>query len=180
MLYKTRPCKYCKGEFQPRGSSHRYCSLECNFWYRVDKRGRDECWEWQAGVNAFGYGRIADKTNKKRYRLTHRLSYELHKGKIPDGMLVCHTCDNPACVNPRHLWLGTNADNIADRTRKGRTKHPVQKGEKHSQSKLTKNQVLEIRLDWKKGTKARAIAKKYKISEGYVYDIVKLKSWQHI
>ena len=70
-----------------------------------------DCWEWTAGVNNLGYGMIRDG---KRMRSAHRVSYEEHVGKIPPGMCVCHTCDNPKCINPKHLWLGTRKQNTQD------------------------------------------------------------------
>jgi len=78
------------------------------------------CWEWTAGKNAGGYGRI---TFKGKVTLAHRLSYQTFCGPIPDGVYVCHHCDNPSCINPDHLWLGTNSDNILDCSKKGR--HPL-------------------------------------------------------
>jgi len=77
-----------------------------------------DCWEWQASVNNVGYGMIRDD---KKMRTTHRVSYEEHYNvKIPSGMCVCHTCDNPRCVNPAHLWLGTRQQNTDDMMAKGR------------------------------------------------------------
>ena len=77
------------------------------------------CWEWQASKNNLGYGLIRDE---KRMRTAHRVSYEEHIGKIPIGMCVCHTCDNPSCINPKHLWLGTRKQNTQDMLNKGRGK----------------------------------------------------------
>ena len=77
-----------------------------------------DCWEWQGGTNNIGYGMIRDD---KRMRTTHRVSYEEHNNiKIPPGMCVCHQCDNPKCVNPAHLWLGTMKENMDDMVAKGR------------------------------------------------------------
>lgn len=79
-----------------------------------------DCWEWQGGTNNIGYGLIRDD---KRMRTTHRVSYEEHNQvAIPKYMCVCHTCDNPLCVNPQHLWLGTRKDNIQDMIKKGRAR----------------------------------------------------------
>lgn len=76
-----------------------------------------DCWEWTAGVNNLGYGMIRDE---KRMRSAHRVSYEEHIGKIPHGMCVCHACDNPKCINPKHLWLGTRKQNTQDMIDKNR------------------------------------------------------------
>jgi hypothetical protein len=87
-----------------------------------------DCWEWTAACNNIGYGLF--RYNNQLMRSAHRVSYEIHKGPIPQGMVVCHTCDNPKCVNPNHLWTGTRQDNSKDMTNKGRCgRHML--GKKH-------------------------------------------------
>ena len=140
-----------------------------------------ECWEWTASINNWGYGhfRRNNKTDK-----AHRVSYELFKGPIPKGLCVCHTCDNPKCVNPDHLWLGTFGDNNRDRSSKGRSNaghhknHP--KGENHISSKLTEQDVKEIRMWGSLGHSTRKLAKVYNIHHSGIGNILTRKTWKHI
>ena len=90
---------------------------ESRFWARVDKRGPNECWEWTGGRKGHGYGQVF--FNSKNMR-THRLSWVLKNGPIPPDLYVCHRCDNPPCVNPEHLYLGTQKQNIREAQEKGR------------------------------------------------------------
>ena len=107
------------------------------FWDRVEKTST--CWIWKGIILTTGYGQIGFRDN--HHQSAHRFSYELHHGKIAKGMCVCHSCDNKKCVNPKHLWLGTSAQNTADREKKGRGV----RGEKSHSHKLTEKQVKKIR-----------------------------------
>ena len=134
------------------------------------KISQSSCWEWTAARFQAGYGALR---HNGRTVYAHRLSYELHKGPIPAGLNVCHECDNRACVNPKHLFLGTDADNVADKVAKGRQ----QRGETSPMSKLTTEDVLAIRAatspQWE-------IAKAFGISQQQVSSIKTRRRWRHV
>lgn len=164
----------------PRRAPFRQPPAEERFWLQVDKRGPDECWEWQ-GAKSKGYGRLW--RNGKLIQAT-RLSYEMHKGPIADGLFVCHACDNKACVNPAHLWLGTNSDNILDAVAKGlhhSPPPPKAHGEQHSQARLTAKQVIEIRQRYAGGgVTQQSLANEYGVCREHIRDIIAHKKWRHL
>jgi len=118
-------------------------SLETRFWKKVQKLGKEDCWPWLGAQNGRGYGHIWGGNHIKLCK-SHRVSYELYNGQIPEEIDVCHTCDNPLCVNPNHLFLGTTKDNMQDMVKKGRGKYN-QKGELNNKAKLTIGDVAFIR-----------------------------------
>lgn len=145
-------------------------------WRRVDTSpGPDSCWPWQGGTSGkSGHGRIATEGHKAL--LTHRLAYELEVGHIPTGMCVLHTCDNPLCCNPKHLWIGTQLDNIADRHAKGRDA----KGTRIGLAKLDEDSVRGIRQKFAMGRTMRSLASEYGIHHSSVNTIVQRRAWKHV
>ncbi len=141
------------------------------FWSKVEVHGSDECWEWTAYKDPYGQIWAWGKQRK-----THRISWGLHYGAIPDGMCICHHCDNPGCVNPAHLFLGTKADNNADMCAKGRQVV----GEKQHLAKLTQEQVLEIRRLYAQGMSQGELGKCYGVHQVNVGFIVRRETWKHI
>jgi len=138
----------------------------------------DGCWHWTGAKTGRGYGsmRVGHKSTG-----AHRISYELFKGPIGD-LHVCHTCDNPLCVNPDHLWLGTNADNVADREAKGRMKSPVigKKGSTNPFSKLTEAEIPKIRKLRNDGMTAKVIAAEFGVSESAIDNVIYGNAWTHV
>ena len=139
---------------------------EHRFWSKVEKRGPihpifGRCWTWLGALCSFGYGHFSSEGMQGP---VHRYSYKLHKGNIPDGLYVCHHCDNPSCVNPKHLFVGTPQDNMLDKLSKDR--QPRYNG--IGRGKLTKEQVIEIRNRFIKhsaGTSsAKHLAKEFNVS----------------
>ena len=128
------------------------------------------CWIWNGVISTHGYGKIG------KNGLAHRKSYEYVYGKIPKGLQVCHKCDNRTCVNPAHLFLGTNADNLKDMTDKGRRA----RGSKIANSILDEQKVLEIRKKRLSGWEYQQIADEYKISWYLVRSVCKNRQWKHV
>lgn len=145
------------------------------FMDRVEMVPFSTCWYWTGGKDRDGYG-FARHDGKVRY--AHRVSYMRYVGPIPEGMHVCHSCDEPSCVNPAHLWLGTHYDNMRDMYTKGR--RLAASGERHSSAKLTSNQVREIRSKIACGHKQKNIAKEYGIGQSHVSMIGHGKIWRTI
>ena len=143
------------------------------FFERVQKT--DNCWFWLAGKDEKGYGLF---WNKKTWR-AHRFSWTIHYGKILRKLQVLHKCDNPSCVNPTHLFLGTNQDNVNDKMNKGR-ENPS-KGSNHYISKLKEKDIPKIKILYKTGNfTLKEIAKKYKVYYTTIQKIVTNQTWKHV
>ena len=169
-LYRQRDRERYRRRF-PRDLRTADEKLWQRFWDKVSIG--DECWEWQAGTFRDGYGsfRVGGKLKK-----AHRVAYLLSHGNLPDGLCVCHQCDNPACVRPSHLFLGTLADNNHDRAQKGRGIN----GERNHKAKLTESDVQRIRLLLAEGRTQPSIATEFGINRHHVGHIGSGKSWASV
>lgn len=190
-------CEHCGRDFERpawrvRGD-HTYCGRECRndalghhprpsavdrFWAKVDRSGGpDACWLW-TGSKTGGYGQFHAAAGT--FVMAHRFAWELTNGPIPAGLRACHQCDCPQCVNPAHLFLGTQADNVADCIAKGRRGVTPIKGERSWNAKLTDDAVRDIRRRCAAGEEQRAIAAEYGISESTLSQIKNGQSWKHV
>jgi len=191
---------YCKSCLQLMRQTKRDFTetFQSRFWSHVDKR--DSCWLWTGTTNRAGYGVLSQGY---RQFLAHRVAYELTYGPLPDEYFACHHCDNPPCVRPDHLFAGTNAENTADRNRKGRQvkdchvapehrpygqrngayTHPesVRRGEANGSAKLSIADIKAIRQEYDTiATPISRLAVRYGVSSSSIGDIVHRRTWRHI
>jgi hypothetical protein len=157
-------------------------TLPKRFWAKVQKA--EGCWLWTGSKDSFGYGKIycgtsTPRTGRKNWTMrTHIFSWILRNGPVPSGMCVLHHCDNPPCVNPAHLWLGSRGDNNKDALRKGRNWKPS--GEQHHKSKITTLDVIEIRKLRQSGSTFVEISKLFPLDETNLSRICQHKTWKHV
>lgn len=201
---EIRQCKVCAKSFKVYPSQiikavGKFCSRACydkahptppetRFWSHIDKSGGPEaCWIWTAGCLK-GYGYFHFNNHSVR---AHRFVYELTYGPILNNLLVCHHCDNRRCCNPKHLFLGTQLDNIHDAIAKGRTplgeksgrrKHPERypRGEALPFAKLTNDAIITIRSLYSSGVMLSKLARQYNVGTTCITNIVQNRTWKHI
>lgn len=145
--------------------------IEDRFWEKVDKKSDNECWAWLASISRDGYGCFGSD-------LAHRVSWKINRGEIPPNMYVCHKCDNPQCVNPSHLFLGTQFDNMQDMVRKGRISNKA--GEANPKSKLTEADVWDIHHLKEMGVSIKSLAREFEVSTTCISYVLSGKSWNYI
>lgn len=133
------------------------------------------CWIWTASSSKGGYGAMTIGGRNGRAEKAHRISYQIYKGNFDKSLDVCHKCDNPSCVNPDHLFLGTHQDNMKDMQNKGRRHNHI--GELHGMAILTQNDILEIRSS---NLPQRKLAAQYGVAQSQIWRIKNNKSWSHV
>lgn len=156
----SRPCSARHGA---KNSHKTWGTIEERFWAKVEKLGDDDCWNWTGSSRPAGYGVISK--NGKQTSATH-VSLEIHGTVIPSGLWVLHKCDNPRCVNPKHLYVGTPKQNSKDAVLRNRFKR-----------KLTPEQALEIK---KSSKEAVVLANEYGVSDGLIYAIRNGRKWANV
>lgn len=148
---------------------------ERNFWRRVDKgRGLLDCWEWRGSLRTDGYGQMSDRDRKSKS--VHRFAWAITYGEIPEGKHVLHKCDNRICVNPVHLYLGTHADNMLDRSRR----HRQARGETNGRAKISESNVVEIKTLLSEGWLQKKIAHKFGVDIRTISAINCNATWRHV
>lgn len=200
-LMKLVVCKQCGKDFETR--YYKFCGYDCYhkslkgvsvgiFWetateqQKIDRLAfyfnknvikQEGCWNWKRATSR-GYGKVSINSSKNnKYIQSHRVSWMIHKGPIPEGLLVLHKCDNRICTNPDHLFLGTTKDNAVDRKNKGRG-HP-QFGEKNHCAKLTEKNVREVRALIASSIPYSQISTLYGIKPAAISSIKHRRTWRH-
>lgn len=186
--FDVKPCRATKARFcsmkcandwqslhpytgQKRAPRSRRCTATERFWSRTNKS--DGCWLWIGRLNSHGYGTISASG---KHMLAHRYSYQINVGPIPDGLLVCHSCDNPRCVNPAHLFVGTQLQNMRDAKAKGRMVLPPRlSGDSNPITKLHHHDIQAIRLRWASGESQCSIARDYQVSDALISNLIRGK-----
>lgn len=169
----SKKCVFC-GESYVRRSS--YCSIKCTLQGKI-KINQTGCWIWQAARDKDGYGVIKQEKGNKQLK-THRVSFEIFKGNIPNGLFVLHICDEPSCCNPDHLWIGDAKENSEDCINKNRRKND--KGSKNPMSKLNEKFVGELKKKFLNGERTTDLSRKHKIPYKTLEKIRQNITWRHV
>ena len=151
------------------------------FWKKVIKTKSDDCWEWTAYKNKKGYGQLGLGSRGEGTILAHRASYLIHNKSLCTNLMVLHKCDNPSCVNPEHLYQGTASDNTKDMIKRNRSVfggYNPASGEKNSNSKLTGNQIKNIRKEIRHMS-CRQLGKKYGVAHSTIARIIRGETWNN-
>lgn len=175
-------CLKCGNIFTPLPDKvGKYCSQVCyqsvknaplaeRFWRYVEKTS--DCWKWTGKATVKGYGRIARGRSQGSEHptniLAHRVSWIIHFGAVPENMNVLHHCDNPSCVRPDHLFLGSQMDNMIDCSEKGR------------RGNLTRDAVRDMRTAYRSGKTLRALAVEHAVSKSTAFNVIRGKTWRHV
>lgn len=193
--YRSASAKYCSKACQNAAKHQPRALLADRFWSHVDKSG--ECWEWTGALHTTGYGVLFIlKDGQRDVVRAHRLAYEMTYGPIPDGLEVCHHCDNRRCIRPDHLFVGTRSDNMKDMVQKGRggvvaptgdqhyaRLHPelVSRGEARPNAKLTADTVRVARKSWTAGEFSKSqLALRLGVTLPTVCDFIARRTWKHV
>ncbi len=170
--------RQCSGHGK-RGGTLRRTPISDRFYKLVAPADANGCMVWLGGkVSKGGYGQLKAGGRYGGSLKAHRVAWELRNGPIPDGMVVCHRCDNPPCVNPDHLFIGTHADNVADMDSKGRRK--TLRGQNARNAKLNEQQVVAIRRERENGRSLQSLANAFGVSQATISLIANHKLWSHI
>jgi uncharacterized C2H2 Zn-finger protein len=193
-------CDYCgslfnraESQIRLRGGEHAFCCKHhefsfkeemaaVRFWNSINFDGDNGCWIWVGCTSEYGYGLISWKWpgRKSRSTLSHRVSWLLNMGEFDYSLDVLHKCDNPPCVRPSHLFLGTAADNMHDMDAKGRRRSKPSIGEKHPMSKLRDRDVVLIKSMLSAGDMVHDVARCFGVSPHTIYKIRSGQLWSHV
>jgi hypothetical protein len=173
--------RVCERRPISRGWCTSHATIEDRYWAKVARRGNDECWEWTGGKDSGAYGMLVIAAPTPSGRTMLRASHVallLDGTSVPEGFMACHRCDNPPCVNPAHLYVGDQDSNMQDKKERGRI--AVARGSENGISKLTEDDVRDLRTRAAAGVSRRILADEYGIDPSNLSYIIRRKTWTHV